>query len=144
MSRENSSLTGCQQINIAMSSLPSDFPQLPRSVDGQELPDFINAKIIERDVRLPNYPLPDRFDFSIKKSQLFGVDEGSPFDEGAKWFPLKSVQFTTSLGGISSYRALYGRGHTALFGSIGKSGEYKIILDKDEYITGLSGESSRF
>ena len=121
-----------------MTSLPSDFPQLPQSMDGQELPDFINAKIIERDVRLPNYPLPSRFDFSIKKSGLFGVEEGTAFDEGATWFPLKALHFTTTAGGFSSYRAIYNEAETALYGKKGNSG-YEVILEVEEYISELSG-----
>lgn len=122
-----------------MSRLPSDFPQLPQSVGGQALPDFMNAVIIERDVKLPGRSLPDRFDFSIKKSNLFGSEAGTAFDEGATWFPLKLVHFTSTSKGISSFRGLYGKGATSLYGKSGDAGDHKLALEKDEYITGISG-----
>ncbi|TFK61637.1 hypothetical protein BDN72DRAFT_435029 [Pluteus cervinus] len=123
-----------------MSSLPSNFPKLPRNVGGYVLPDFLNAKVIG-EAKLPPTPTPERFDFSIKKSGVFGTEQGVAFDEGATWFPLKLVRFTSSSQGIRSYQGLYGKGATAVYGrkDDASSNLHKLALDKDEYITGLSG-----
>ena len=123
-----------------MSRLPDDFPKMPRSIDGQTLPDFMNAKIIKRNVKLPAGP-PPQFDFSIKKSAVYGAPGGTDFDEGATWFPLKSVHFTCSDHGIGSYRGHYGKGSTAVYGS-NHPDEKKVelALARDEYIKGISGQ----
>lgn len=102
-----------------MSSLPSDFPSLPASVGGIALPNFLNAKIIETDIKLPFSTVPDKYDFSIKNSGLFGVEEGATFDEGATWFPLKLVHITSTAKGISSYRGHYRDATTSLYGKVG-------------------------
>ncbi|KDQ27085.1 hypothetical protein PLEOSDRAFT_1097387 [Pleurotus ostreatus PC15] len=122
-----------------MSRLPSDFPEMPRSVGGQTLPNFVNAKIIERNVKMPVVNLPHKFDFSIKKSDAFGANTGKAFDEGATWFPLKLVHMTWTANGASSYRGLYGKGATAVYGKVSDGHELKMSLAKDEYITGISG-----
>ncbi|KAF4594280.1 hypothetical protein EYR40_009083 [Pleurotus pulmonarius] len=122
-----------------MSRLPSDFPEMPHSVGGQTLPNFVNAKIIERNVKMPVINLPHKFDFSIKKSEAYGANTGKTFDEGATWFPLKLVHMTWTQHGASSYRGLYGKGATAVYGKVGDSHELKMSLAKDEYITGISG-----
>ena len=120
-----------------MPGLPEDFPKMPRSIDGQTLPDFINAKIIKRNVKLPAAP-PPKFDFSIKKSEVYGAPGGTGFDEGATWFPLKRVHFTCSDHGIASYCGHYGKGNTAVYGTT-HSNEYNIVLAQNEYIKGISG-----
>ncbi|KAL0956017.1 hypothetical protein HGRIS_002191 [Hohenbuehelia grisea] len=121
-----------------MSALPADFPKMPKSVGGQVLPDFINAKVIERNVKLPGAVHPEKFDFSIKKSEAFGPCEGEVFDEGATWFPLKLVHFTCSDHGIGSYRGHYGKGATGIYGAPHPN-DHKVSLAKDEYIKGISG-----
>ncbi|ESK82696.1 pyk10-binding protein 1 [Moniliophthora roreri MCA 2997] len=122
-----------------MSELPSDFPQVPKSVDGQELPDFIKGEIIQRGIKLPFSTVPDRYDFTIKHSDCFGTEAGDPFDEGATWYPLKLVQITSTAQGLSSYQARYAQNVTGLYGKAGDANELKLSLDEDEYITGISG-----
>ncbi|KAI3596378.1 hypothetical protein WG66_003082 [Moniliophthora roreri] len=122
-----------------MSQPPSNPPQLPRSINGIELPDFMNAKIIQRGVKLPFSTVPDRYDFTIKHSDCFGTEAGDPFDEGATWYPLKLVQITSTAQGLSSYQARYTQNVTGLYGKIGDANELKLSLDEDEYITGISG-----
>ncbi|ESK82695.1 pyk10-binding protein 1 [Moniliophthora roreri MCA 2997] len=122
-----------------MSQTPSNPPQLPRSVNGIELPDFMNAKIIQRGIKLPFSTVPDRYDFTIKHSDCFGTEAGDPFDEGATWYPLKLVQITSTAQGLSSYQARYAQNVTGLYGKAGDANELKLSLDEDEYITGISG-----
>uniref|UniRef100_A0A0W0FVF9 Jacalin-type lectin domain-containing protein n=2 Tax=Moniliophthora roreri TaxID=221103 RepID=A0A0W0FVF9_MONRR len=122
-----------------MSQTPSNPPQLPRSVNGIELPDFMNAKIIQRGVKIPFSTVPDRYDFTIKHSDCFGTEAGDPFDEGATWYPLKLVQITSTAQGLSSYQARYAQNVTGLYGKAGDANELKLSLDEDEYITGISG-----
>ncbi|KAF4570097.1 hypothetical protein EYR36_009903 [Pleurotus pulmonarius] len=117
-----------------MSRLPSDFPEMPHSVGGQTLPNFVNAKIIERNVKMPVINLPHKFDFSIKKSEAYGANTGKTFDEGATWFPLKLVHMTWTQHGASSYRTYTDR-ITSL----------KIVTTKGMHKVGAdSGESFTF
>uniref|UniRef100_A0A0W0FLW7 Jacalin-type lectin domain-containing protein n=1 Tax=Moniliophthora roreri TaxID=221103 RepID=A0A0W0FLW7_MONRR len=122
-----------------MSQIPSDFPQIPKSVDGQELPDFISGTITGKGIKLPFSTVPDRYDFTIKHSDCFGTEAGDPFDEGATWYPLKLVQITSTTQGLSSYQARYVQNVTGLYGKIGDANELKLSLDEGEYITGISG-----
>ncbi|KAF4573599.1 hypothetical protein EYR36_008117 [Pleurotus pulmonarius] len=121
------------------SDLLTDFPKMPSSVGGQQLPDFMKAKIIERNVKMPIGTMPPKFDFSIKKSDAFGTGTGEIFDEGATWFPLKLVHMTWTAHGASSYRALYAKGPTAIYGQVSDHHELKMSLARNEYVTGISG-----
>lgn len=103
------------------------------------LPDFLNARVLDRNVRLRTHTATDEFDFSTKKSKAFGPNQGEAFDEGATWFPLKVVHFTTGNDAISSFRALYGKGATAVYGKVQGGGDLKIALASGEYITGVAG-----
>ena len=124
-----------------MTFLLSTVPKLPKSVCGQILPDFVNAKVIQHGDQLPTPVQNENFDFSIKKSDAFGSHDGEEFNEGATWFPLKLVQFTCSRDGISSYCGYYGKGTTAVYGTV-HAEEHKLALAKDEYIQGISGQST--
>ncbi|KAL4257620.1 Jacalin-type lectin domain-containing protein [Pleurotus pulmonarius] len=104
-----------------------------------DLPEFLNARILERNVRLRTHAIGDEFDFSIKKSTPFGPRQGEAFDEGAKWFPLKVVHFTTTKDAVRSFRALYGKGATAIYGKIQNEGDLTVALGSGEYITGVAG-----
>jgi hypothetical protein len=106
------------------------------------LPDFLHAKIIERDVKLPYSSIPERYDFTIKKSACFGAESGTAFDEGATWYPLKIVRFTSNSKGISSYRGHYAEAATGTYGKVGHVDDLTLLLEKDEYITGFSGRSN--
>ncbi|KAF9056733.1 hypothetical protein BDP27DRAFT_1242393 [Rhodocollybia butyracea] len=124
-----------------MTELPTNLPKLPKSVDGVALPDFLNAKIIERDIKLPfsASTVPERYDFSIKKSNCFGAERGTAFDEGATWYPLQVIHFTSTSKGISSYRGHYVKGATSIYGKAGDVDDLTLLLEKDECITGFSG-----
>ncbi len=116
------------------------IPQsLQHGVNDHALPDFLNARILDRNVRLRTHAVSDEFDFSVKKSESFGPRQGEAFDEGATWFPLKVVHFTTTEDAISSFRALYGKGATAVYGKVQDGGDLKVALGSGEYITGIAG-----
>ncbi|CAE6370815.1 unnamed protein product [Rhizoctonia solani] len=59
------------------------MPKLPSSVGGQPIPDFINFEVCE-DWEVPALDeVPEKWDFSIKKSPVYGQESGAKFDQGA-------------------------------------------------------------
>ncbi|KAJ4477431.1 hypothetical protein J3R30DRAFT_3291546 [Lentinula aciculospora] len=120
-----------------------NFPKLPASVGGQSIPDFLKFK-----VRGPvkRQPVSDKFNFAITASPHFGTQEGSTFDEGRLWHPIHSLEFssaTGSDGGLMSFRGHYRARSTALAGKEASS-KNGIILDKGEFIKGISGTADHY
>lgn len=121
-----------------MSSL-ENFPQLPASVGGQPIPDFLKFKVRGPVTRKP---VSDKFNFAITASPQFGTQEGSTFDEGKLWHPIQSLEFTSNNestgGGLMSFRGNYQARSTRL---VGKEASSKSVvkLVSGEYVKGISG-----
>ncbi|KDN41949.1 hypothetical protein RSAG8_07166, partial [Rhizoctonia solani AG-8 WAC10335] len=92
-------------VRAIMSKL-AGMPRLPASVGGQPIPDFMNFEVIDEELP-PLGEVPEEFDFSIKKSPVFGQESGDKFDEGAVWHPLREVKFALSDKGLGHYRGHY-------------------------------------
>ncbi|EJD47691.1 hypothetical protein AURDEDRAFT_123282 [Auricularia subglabra TFB-10046 SS5] len=124
-----------------MSTLPN-FPKLPASVGGQAIPDFLKFKVKGP---VKRQPLQEKFNFAVKTSPAFGSAEGTAFDEGKLWHPLRALEFTAdgATGTLQSFRAHYHARSTRL---IGKEGERKtsLTLGKAEFVTGISGSAAQY
>ncbi|KAG9091082.1 hypothetical protein FS749_000097 [Ceratobasidium sp. UAMH 11750] len=130
-----------------MSNLPG-FPTLPASVGGQPIPDFLSFEIVG-DGKVPApCPVKDVFDFSIKKSTVFGRDSGDKFDQGCEWHPLRAVRFDVShANGLTGYQGYYADRSTDVVGKLSEDPAAELEtfnkrpvslkLDKDDYITGF-------
>ncbi|KAG9091081.1 hypothetical protein FS749_000096 [Ceratobasidium sp. UAMH 11750] len=130
-----------------MSNLPG-FPTLPASVGGQPIPDFLSFEIVG-DGKVPApCPIKDVFDFSIKKSPVFGRDSGDKFDQGCEWHPLRAVRFDVShANGLTGYQGYYGDRSTEVVGKLSEDPAagletfnkrpVSLKLEKDDYITGF-------
>ncbi|KDN34242.1 hypothetical protein RSAG8_12669, partial [Rhizoctonia solani AG-8 WAC10335] len=154
----------------AIVSKLSGLPELPASVGGKPIPDFINFEIVG-DGKLPaRHEVPPEFDFSIKKSPIHGLESGKKFDEGAVWHPLREVKFALSDKGLGHYRGHYPgrstapvgqlsstnsvglnlghyRGHypgrsTAPVGQLSSTNSVGLKLKKDEHIVGFRAYSN--
>lgn len=115
----------------------ANFPDLPSSVGGQKIPDFLRFELVG-DGKLPApLPIKPEFDFSIKKSPVFGSDSGTLFDEGARWHPLREVHFAFADNTLARYQGHYLGRSTAPAGtpSIGVVSSLK--LGDGEYITAI-------
>ncbi|CAE6497745.1 unnamed protein product, partial [Rhizoctonia solani] len=123
-------------------SKPTGLPDLPASVGGQTIPDFMNFEIVG-DGKLPaRHELPPEFDFSIKKSPVFGLDSGKKFDEGAVWYPLREVKFALSDTGLGHYQAHYPGRSTTAVGGLSSTNSVGLKLSKEEHIVGFRAYSS--
>ncbi|CUA70013.1 hypothetical protein RSOLAG22IIIB_08854 [Rhizoctonia solani] len=119
----------------------SGLPDLPASVGGHSVPDFINFEIVG-DGKLPTGEVPKEFDFSIKKSPVFGKESGDKFDEGAHWYPLREVKFGLSDAGLGHYQAHYPERSTIPVGQLPSTKSTELKLSKEEYIVGFRAYSS--
>ncbi|CAE6409416.1 unnamed protein product [Rhizoctonia solani] len=122
----------------------SGLSDLPASVGGQPIPDFINFEIVG-DGKLPaRHEVPAEFDFSIKKSPVFGQESGEKFDEGAVWYPLREVHFALSdQTGLGHYRGHYQGRATAPAGKMLPTDSIGLKLNKSEYIVGFRAYSNK-
>ncbi|CAE6409412.1 unnamed protein product [Rhizoctonia solani] len=115
----------------------SGLPDLPASVGGQSIPDFMNFEIVG-DGKLPaRHEVPPEFDFSIKKSPIFGLESGKQFDEGAVWHPLREVKFALSDAGLGHYQGHYPGRSTAPVGQLSSTKTIGLKLNKGEHIVGF-------
>ncbi|KEP47140.1 putative transmembrane protein [Rhizoctonia solani 123E] len=121
----------------------SGLPDLPASVGGQSIPDFMNFEIVG-DGKLPaRHEVPDEFNFSIKKSPVFGQESGKKFDQGAVWYPLREVKFALSdKTGLGHYQGHYPGRSTAPVGHLPSTKTIGLKLNKDEHIVGFRAYSS--
>jgi hypothetical protein len=113
------------------------FPAVPASVGGKAIPDFLKFKVLGP---VKSHPVPEKFSFSIKDSPLFGNPQGSKFDEGKTWFPIRSVEFGHDQTGLKSFRAKYNGRVTRLRGTLPHDKSVLTLEDK-EHITGISGHT---
>ncbi|CAE6493500.1 unnamed protein product [Rhizoctonia solani] len=120
----------------------SGLPDLPTSVGGQSIPDFINFEIVG-DGKLPaRHEVPPELDFSIKKSPVSGLDSGKQFDEGAVWYPLREVKFACSDTALGHYQGHYHGRSTAPVGKLSSTESTGLKLNKDEYVVGFRAYSN--
>ncbi|CUA70014.1 hypothetical protein RSOLAG22IIIB_08856 [Rhizoctonia solani] len=120
----------------------SGLPDIPASVGGQSIPDFINFEIVG-DGKLPaRHEVPPEFDFSIKKSPVSGLDSGKQFDEGAVWYPLREVKFACSDAGLGHYQGHYHGRSTAPVGKLSSADSNGLKLNKDKYVVGFRAYSN--
>lgn len=127
-------LSSSAKTSIALFSM-STFPALPKvSFDGDVLPDLSHATNIGP-APAPA-PVAPEFDFSIKKSPVFGGQGGNDFSQGAEVYAPRAVHFTLSATGLKNI---------ATYSSVQDSEEksqgttHKLQLDQGEYIKGISG-----
>ncbi|CUA72071.1 hypothetical protein RSOLAG22IIIB_10042 [Rhizoctonia solani] len=81
--------------------------------------------------------IPEEFDFSIKKSPVFGNESGEKFDEGAVWYPLREVKFALSDTGLGRYQSHYPGRSTAPVGQLPSTKSTGLKLNKEEHIVGF-------
>ncbi|CAE6475692.1 unnamed protein product [Rhizoctonia solani] len=118
------------------------MPKLPASVGGQRIPDFMNFTVIGE---LPPLRGPvEGYDFTIKKSPVFGQESGKKFDQGAVWHPLREVKFALSdKTGLGHYQGHYPGRSTAPVGHLPSTTKtIGLKLNKDEHIVGFRAYSS--
>ncbi|CUA77813.1 hypothetical protein RSOLAG22IIIB_12852 [Rhizoctonia solani] len=118
------------------------MPKLPSSVGGQSIPDFMNFEVCE-DWEVPALgEVPEKWDFSIKKSPVYGQESGAKFDQGAVWYPLREVKFAHSDTGICHYQGHYSGRSTAPVGNLESTKSAQLKLNKEEHIVGFRAYSN--
>ncbi|CAE6370838.1 unnamed protein product [Rhizoctonia solani] len=120
----------------------SGLPDLPANVGGKPVPDFMNFEIVG-DGKLPaRHEVPPEFDFSIKKSPVFGKESGDKFDEGAYWYPLREVKFALANTGLGHYQGHYHGRSTVPVGQLPSTDSIALKLNKEEHIVGFRAYSN--